>query len=214
MRSASLTERQQEIVAFLRRFHAEYGRPPTRHELCAAFGFRSLNAAQSHLMALAEKGVIALDAGRARGIRLLPPWCDQSPTETGNRPASLPIIGRVAAGEPILAVAHIENFLPIAPDAFHPRADYLLRVEGESMLGAGILPGDLVAVRQTPEAVPGAIVVARLGDEVTVKRLRYEGNALFLKAANNRYPPRRVDPERDLFAIEGVVVGLVRPQMT
>ncbi len=151
-------------------------------------------------MALAAKGVIALDAGRARGIRLLAPWDEETPPQAENRfvpCASLPIIGRVAAGEPILAVAHIESYLSIAPDAFHPRADYLLRVEGQSMTGAGILPGDLVAVRKTPEAVPGAIIVARLGDEVTVKRLCREGNTLFLEAANERYPPRRVDSERD-----------------
>ncbi|WP_217126626.1 transcriptional repressor LexA [Hydrogenophilus thiooxidans] len=228
MNRAFLTPRQEAILRFLTRFHNEHGRPPTRQELCAAFGFRSPNAAQCHLQALAEKGLIAIDRGRARGIRLLVAAEAVLDAERGRTAspaaegaanslddAGLPVIGKVAAGAPILATPHIEAYHPIAPTAFRPRADYLLRVVGDSMIHAGILPGDLVAVRQTPEAPSGAIVVARIDDEVTVKRLvRRNSETIELYPENPAYAPIRIDPTRHHFALEGVVVGLVRPSLS
>lgn len=227
MSRAFLTPRQEAILRFLTRFHSEHGRPPTRQELCAAFGFRSPNAAQCHLQALAEKGLIAIDRGRARGIRLLVAAdavrnteherASTAEWEAANNfsESGLPVIGKVAAGAPILATPHIEAYHPIAPTAFRPRADYLLRVVGDSMIHAGILPGDLVAVRQTPEAPSGAIVVARIDDEVTVKRLvRRAPETIELHPENPDYAPIRIDPTRHQFALEGVVVGVIRPSLS
>jgi repressor LexA len=227
MSRAFLTPRQEAILRFLTRFHSEHGRPPTRQELCAAFGFRSPNAAQCHLHALAEKGLIAIDRGRARGIRLLVAAdavrnteherASTAEWEAANNlsESGLPVIGKVAAGAPILATPHIEAYHPIAPTAFRPRADYLLRVVGDSMIHAGILPGDLVAVRQTPEAPSGAIVVARIDDEVTVKRLvRRAPETIELHPENPDYAPIRIDPTRHQFALEGVVVGVIRPSLS
>lgn len=227
MSRAFLTPRQEAILRFLTRFHSEHGRPPTRQELCAAFGFRSPNAAQCHLQALAEKGLIAIDRGRARGIRLLVAAdavrnteherASTAEWEAANNlsESGLPVIGKVAAGAPILATPHIEAYHPIAPTAFRPRADYLLRVVGDSMIHAGILPGDLVAVRQTPEAPSGAIVVARIDDEVTVKRLvRRAPETIELHPENPDYAPIRIDPTHHQFALEGVVVGVIRPSLS
>ncbi len=205
-----LTPRQREIVAFLREFTQGHGRPPTRQELCAAFGFRSPNAAQSHLQTLEERGVIAIDRGRARGIRLLA--CPDEALDTVHYGTGLPIVGRVAAGRPILAQEAIEGFWPVPGHAFRPQADYLLRVQGDSMTGAGILSHDLVAVHRTPHAEAGQIVVARLEDEVTVKiwRPNANGKSAVLLPANPRYLPITVGPETRGFAIEGVVVGVIR----
>ncbi|MBW7657548.1 transcriptional repressor LexA [Hydrogenophilus thermoluteolus] len=227
MSRAFLTPRQEAILRFLTRFHSEHGRPPTRQELCAAFGFRSPNAAQCHLQALAEKGLIAIDRGRARGIRLLVAAdavrnteherASTAEWEAANNlsESGLPVIGKVAAGAPILATPHIEAYHPIAPTAFRPRADYLLRVVGDSMIHAGILPGDLVAVRQTPEAPSEAIVVARIDDEVTVKRLvRRAPETIELHPENPDYAPIRIDQTRHQFALEGVVVGVIRPSLS
>jgi repressor LexA len=191
-----LTARQQEILDFIRQTLEHEGRPPTRSEICAAFGFRSPNAAESHLRTLAAKGVITLDEGRARGIRL-------------PEAAGLPLIGQVAAGSPLLAVEHIEKRLALDPTLFSPRADYLLRVRGLSMRDAGILEGDLVAVHRTAEARHGQIIVARLNDEVTIKTLSRRGDRVELLPANSDFAPVAVAANSG-FAIEGVMVGLIR----
>lgn len=196
---AELTARQQEILKFLRRFTADSGRPPTRAEIAAHLGFRSANAAEEHLRALARKGALTLVPGAARGIQLSP--------QAG---AGLPLIGRVAAGSPILAEAHIEARVLVDPGVFRPRADYLLRVKGASMRDAGILDRDLLAVHRTPEAANGQIVVARLDNEVTVKRFQRRGHKVRLSPANPAFDPIEVDLRRDALVIEGVGVGVVR----
>ncbi|MFZ5507232.1 MAG: transcriptional repressor LexA [Pseudomonadota bacterium] len=197
MSNDSLTPRQQEILQLIRDAVSERGSPPTRAEIAQAFGFRSPNAAESHLRALARKGVISLDEGRARGIRL-------------SEPAGIPLIGRVAAGNPILADAHVQGRYQVDPAMFSPRADYLLRVRGLSMRDAGILDGDLIAVHATSEAHNGQIIVARLHDEVTVKRLRRSGAQVELLPENPEFSPIVVDTRRDPLVIEGVMVGLIR----
>lgn len=193
--STSLTGRQAEILALIRDTLEHDGRPPTRAEICQAFGFRSPNAAEAHLRALEKKGVIGIEEGRARGIRLL-------------EDSGLPVIGRVAAGSPILASEHIEARLKLDPEMFAERADYLLRVRGLSMRDVGILDGDLIAVHRTGTARDGQIVVARIGDDVTVKRLFLREGQVRLLAENPDYAPIDVSP--DEFALEGVVVGLIR----
>lgn len=197
MSNDSLTSRQQEILQLIRDAVGERGSPPTRAEIAQAFGFRSPNAAESHLRALARKGVISLDEGRARGIRL-------------SEPTGIPLIGRVAAGNPILADAHVQGRYQVDPSMFSPRADYLLRVRGLSMRDAGILDGDLIAVHATSEAHNGQIIVARLHDEVTVKRLRRSGAQVELLPDNPEFSPIVVDTRRDPLVIEGVMVGLIR----
>jgi repressor LexA len=191
-----LTPRQQEILDFIRNTLEVLGAPPTRLEICSAFGFASPNAAEDHLRALAKKGAIVLEPGSARGIRLV-------------EQLGLPLIGSVAAGSPILAVENVQGRVPFSPDIFAPRPDYLLRVRGNSMTGAGILDGDLLAVHKTSEARSGQIVIARLGDEVTVKRLKYKGGRVELIAENPDYEPIVVN-RGTVFAIEGVAVGLIR----
>lgn len=196
-RDHRLTPRQTEILDFIRQTVESEGRPPTRAEVCTAFGFRSPNAAESHLRALAAKGAILLEEGRARGIRLV-------------EALGLPLIGRVAAGSPILAVEHVEARHQIDPALFSPRADYLLRVRGLSMRDAGILDGDLLAVHRSPEARPGQIVVARVEDEVTVKTFSRKGPIVSLLPANPDFEPIVVDTRNQPLVIEGVAVGLVR----
>jgi repressor LexA len=198
--TTDLTNRQREILAFIRQTLETEGRPPTRAEVCLAFGFRSPNAAESHLRALAAKGAIVLEEGRARGIRL---------TDGGG----LPLIGRVAAGSPLLAIEHIESRHAVDPTLFSPRADYLLRVSGMSMRDAGILDGDLLAVHQTPEARKGQIVVARVQDEVTVKTFTRKGAIVNLLPANPDFSPIVVDTRRESLTIEGIAVGLIRNGM-
>ena len=195
--SEALTSRQQEILQFIRDTQIHEGRPPTRAEICTAFGFRSPNAAETHLRALATKGVITLEEGRARGIRLL-------------ESLGLPLIGRVAAGSPILAEAHVSKRLQVDPAMFSPRADYLLKVRGMSMRDAGILDGDLLAVHRTSEARAGQIVVARVHDEVTVKTLARKGHMVELLPANPDFEPIVVDTRSELLEIEGLAVGLIR----
>ncbi|HTY99926.1 MAG TPA: transcriptional repressor LexA [Rhodocyclaceae bacterium] len=192
----NLTPRQQEILDFIRSTLEVLGAPPTRLEICSAFGFASPNAAEDHLRALARKGAIVLEPGSARGIRLV-------------EQLGLPLIGTVAAGSPLLAVENLLGRVPFSPDIFSPRPDYLLKVRGNSMTGAGILDGDLLAVHKTAEAKSGQIVVARLGDEVTVKRLKYKGGRVELLAENPDYEPIVVN-RGTVFAIEGVAVGLIR----
>lgn len=190
-----LTDRQRAILEFIAG-RIEAGLPPTLRDIAQAFGFRHASGATKHLQALAAKGYLELTPDLARGLRLLVP--------TG-----LPVIGRVAAGQPILAEAHIERHVRIDRSAFRPRADYLLRVQGDSMREAGILEGDLIAVHRTPEARSGQIVVARLGEEVTVKRLQRSGRRIRLLPENPDFAPIEVDPKAP-FALEGVYVGLLR----
>ncbi|MBK6972919.1 MAG: transcriptional repressor LexA [Candidatus Methylophosphatis roskildensis] len=192
-----LTARQAEILQLIRDSVEASGAPPTRAEIAKFFGFRSPNAAEEHLRALARKGVIVLEEGRARGIRLL--------VDLG-----LPLIGRVAAGSPILATEHVQGRYQVDPTMFKPRADYLLRVRGMSMRDAGILDGDLLAVHQTTEVRSGQIVVARLHDEVTVKRLRRKGSIVELLPENPEFAPIVVDTRSEPLVIEGLAVGLIR----
>lgn len=192
-----LTARQQQILSLIRRFIEESGRPPTRAEIAAEFGFRSANAAEEHLRALARKGVLELVPGASRGIQL---------TEA----AGLPLIGRVAAGNPILAEMNIEGHIDLDPRLFRPRANYLLRVKGTSMRDAGILDGDWLAVHKAAQATNGQIVVARLDNEVTVKRFQRRGHQVRLLPANPDFNPIEVDLREQPLAIEGIGVGVLR----
>ncbi len=194
----SLTRRQAEVLDVIRSHIADSGYPPTRADIAAELGFKSANAAEEHLKALARKGAIKVIPGTSRGIRLA----------GGN---GLPIIGRVAAGSPLLAVEHIEDTCDVPPSLFSPRADFLLRVRGDSMVGAGILDGDLLAVHKTSEARDGQIVVARIEDEVTVKRLRRtRRDQVLLLPENDDYDPIEVDLKRQELVIEGLSVGVIR----
>ena len=227
-----LTQRQQQILDVIRDHIDATGFPPTRAEIAKQLGFRSVNAAEEHLKALARKGVIELTSGASRGIRLklLP-----SPSQLSARPGSptgpatrrgvdtfvsavkvaltLPLVGRVAAGSPILAEAHVDASFAVDPDLFGTRPDYLLKVRGLSMRDAGILDGDLLAVRRSSEARSGQIVVARVGNEVTVKRLRRPAgrHVIELLPENPDFQPIVIDSRSDEFAIEGIGVGLIRP---
>jgi len=192
-----LTPRQAQILRMIREFLDTTGMPPTRAEIASALGFRSPNAAEEHLRALARKGAIEMLPGTSRGIRLL-------------QPSGLPVVGRVAAGSPILAEEHIEEYCGIAPGVFRPRAHYFLRVRGQSMRDAGILDGDLLAVHRTGEAANGQIVVARLDDEVTVKRLQRRGRRVRLLPENPEFEPIEVDLRRQSLVIEGLGVGVLR----
>lgn len=198
----ALTPRQEEILRWVRQFLERNGFPPTRAEIARGLGFRSANAAEEHLRALARKGAVDLLPGASRGIRLA--------EREARRPEILPVVGRVAAGSPVVAEENIEDRCRIDPGLFRPRADYLLRVMGESMRDAAILDGDLLAVHRTPEARNGQIVVARLGDEVTVKRFRRRGREILLMPENPGFFPIVVRPDRGEFAIEGVGVGVLR----
>lgn len=215
---APLTARQAEILDFIRRTLVERGAPPTREEIAGAFGFRSLNAAEQHLQALQKKGLIELVPGTSRGIRLKGAVTEtvralkEAAHELG-LPAGLPLIGKVAAGSPILAQENVIRRPAVDPLLFRPRADYLLEVRGMSMRDAGILDGDWLAVHKQTQAQSGQIVVARLGDEVTVKRLKLRGARAELIAENPDFAPIVVDLRRDPFAIEGLAVGVVRPSV-
>lgn len=199
-----LTPRQAEILAFIKQCLEDNGYPPTRAEIAQQLGFKSPNAAEEHLKALARKGAIEMTPGASRGIRI-PGFEPSSDEETG-----LPIIGRVAAGAPILAQQHVEESCRINPEFFHPRADYLLRVRGMSMKDIGILDGDLLAVHTTKEARNGQIVVARIDDEVTVKRFKREGRKVWLIAENPEFAPIEIDLEEQELVIEGLSVGVIR----
>jgi repressor LexA len=207
-----LTSRQQEILALIQQHIADTGFPPTRAEIAAQLGFRSPNAAEEHLKALARKGVIELTSGASRGIRLrlLPDAHGSDIPSAVQLALSLPLVGRVAAGSPILAQEHVEASYALDPNLFDERPDYLLKVRGMSMRDAGILDGDLLAVRRTHEARNGQIVVARVGDEVTVKRLRRRGHTIELLPENPDYTPIVVDARSGEFALEGIGVGLLR----
>jgi repressor LexA len=205
-----LSPRQREALDFIARQVGETGYPPTRSELADALGVRSANAAELHLQALARKGYIELVPGASRGIRLLVQQADSREIKADNRATGLPLIGRVAAGAPLLAVEHVEDRVAIDPALFHPRPDYLLRVEGESMRDAGILSGDLLLVHATPEARNGQVVVARIDDEVTVKRYFRHEREVTLAAENPAFSPLVIDPAERSFAIEGLAVGILR----
>jgi len=196
-----LTARQQQIFDLIKEKISETGMPPTRAEIAEFFGFKSANAAEEHLKALAKKGYIEMLPGTSRGIRL----ADEFAEEEG-----LPLIGRVAAGEPILAQEHVEDHYQIDGNLFRPAADYLLRVNGESMKDIGILDGDLLAVHQTQDVQNGQVIVARVEDDVTVKRFKRDGNVVYLHAENEEFAPIKVDLTSQHFNIEGLAVGVIR----
>lgn len=196
-----LTPRQSQILALIQDFIDETGMPPTRAEIASQLGFKSPNAAEDHLRALQRKGVVELVPGTSRGIRL---------KDSLRQQLGLPLVGNVAAGNPILAQEHIETHYRIDPSLFNPSPHYLLRVQGMSMRDVGILDGDLVAVHRTPEIRSRQIVVARLEDEVTVKRYRQEGSTVWLMPENADFAPIRVDLKEQPLIIEGVVVGVIR----
>ncbi|NKQ12796.1 transcriptional repressor LexA [Pseudomonas sp. SST3] len=198
-----LTPRQSEILAFIKRCLEDNGYPPTRAEIAQELGFKSPNAAEEHLKALARKGAIEMTPGASRGIRI--PGFEPAAEESG-----LPVIGRVAAGAPILAQQNVEDSCQINPSFFQPKADYLLRVQGMSMKDIGIFDGDLLAVHTTREARNGQVVVARIDDEVTVKRFKREGSKVWLLAENPEFSPIEVDLERQELIIEGLSVGVIR----
>lgn len=198
----TLTSRQAQVLDIIRQYISDTGYPPTRADIAQELGFRSANAAEEHLKALARKGAIEMIPGTSRGIRL--------PDETG-----LPVVGRVAAGNPILAAENIEDRLNLPAGLFHPRADFLLKVQGDSMCNAGILDGDLLAVHKTPEAGNGQIVVARIEDEVTVKRFQRtrQRNRILLLPENADFEPIEVDLKTQAFQIEGLSVGVIRQRI-
>ena len=196
-----LTARQQEILNYIKDYLNETGFPPTRSEIAQRMGFRSPNAAEDHLRALARKGAIEIQPGTSRGLRL-----------PINEQLGLPVIGQVAAGSPILAEESISSYCEIQPEFFSPSADYLLTVKGLSMINAGIYEEDLLAVHKTEQASDGDIIVARIADEVTVKRLQ-KGKSkykLSLLPENPDYSPIEIDLRKDDFTIEGISVGVIR----
>jgi len=212
MNEKPLTHRQKEILTFISDHIDSAGFPPTRSDVSKHFGFRSPNAAESHLRALEHKGVIRIEAGRSRGITLTALSSSNLPAASTLR-TPLPLIGRVAAGSPILAQENIENEYRVDPSLFSSRPHYLLRVEGNSMRNAGILDRDLLAVHRTPEAHNGQIVVARLDDEVTVKRFVRKGHRVSLLPENPEFEPIQVDLRRQALVIEGRAVGVIRPHL-
>ena len=199
-----LTARQQEVLDLLKRHLETTGMPPTRAEISRELGFKSPNAAEEHLKALSRKGAIEIIPGASRGIRIL----DNSTNEEFD---GLPLVGRVAAGEPILAEQHIEATYRVDADMFKPQADFLLKVYGQSMKDIGILDGDLLAVHSTKDVRNGQVVVARIEDEVTVKRLERKGSTVYLHAENEEFAPIVVDlTQPTQFEIEGIAVGIIR----
>ncbi|RUR40702.1 transcriptional repressor LexA [Vreelandella populi] len=216
--SRPLTARQQNVFDFIVKTMGELGYPPTRAEIAKALGFRSPNAAEEHLRALERKGVIRIIRNTSRGIRLP----NQEVHEVSETPApttlhsselppvGLPVIGEVAAGNPILAAEHIDRYCPLPAEYFTPKADYLLRVRGLSMKDVGILEGDLLAVHRTERVRDGQIVVARIEDEVTVKRFKRQGHQVTLIAENPDFAPIEIDLRTQSLDIEGVGVGVIR----
>lgn len=217
-----LTDRQQQILDLVQSAIERTGAPPTRAEIAAELGFKSPNAAEEHLQALARKGVIELVGGTSRGIRLQSATLRALNEARGKQfmlplpslaQLTLPLIGRVAAGHPILAQEHIDQTYVLEASLFPQQPDYLLKVKGMSMVNAGIVDGDLLAVKQSRDARNGQIVVARLDDEVTVKRFHRSRNGIELLPENPDFQPIVVGPEREDFSIEGIAVGLVRQHM-
>ena len=204
MSEVKLTKAQTRVLDVIQQSIRDEGRPPTRAEIADALGFRSINAAESHLRALERRGAIRLQGGASRGIQCLVPFDDDHHDEPG-----LLVIGKVAAGVPIDSVAHIEKMVPVRSDLFSPTPDYLLRVQGESMIDIGIFDGDLLAVRKSDHAKHGDIVVARLNGEVTVKRLDRSQKTLRLLAEHIDFDPIVITPDAEFF-IEGHAVGVIR----
>lgn len=198
-----LTPRQQEILTLIKDAIDATGLPPTRAEIALQLGFRSANAAEEHLKALAKKGVIELLPGMSRGLRLVAGMEDDIAD-------GLPLIGQVAAGEPILAQQHIESHYRVDENLFRPHADFLLRVNGMSMRNIGILDGDLLAVHKTQEARNGQIIVARVDEDVTVKRFERKGSTVLLHPENEEFSTIKVDLAQQYFTIEGLAVGVIR----
>jgi repressor LexA len=221
LESPKLTARQQQILDLIQRNIAQSGSPPTRAEIATELGFKSANAAEEHLQALARKGVIELVGGTSRGIRLRGEAM-RSINESRSKqyPSlleslsqfALPLVGRVAAGAPILAQQHVDKTYYLESSLFQHKPDYLLKVRGMSMRDAGIMDGDLLAVQATKDAKNGQIVVARLGDEVTVKRFRRNKDLIELHPENPDYQTIVVEPG-EAFEIEGLAVGLIRNTM-
>ena len=201
---ATLTARQKQVLKLIRQYITDTGYPPTRADIAKELGFKSANAAEEHLKALARKGAIEMIPGTSRGIRI-PDLAD----------AGLPVVGRVAAGDPILAEENIEDRIDLPASFFQPQADYLLRVHGDSMMNAGILDGDLLAVHKTAVATHGQIVVARIEEDVTVKRFQRtkRRNQVMLLPENDAYQPIEVDLATQNFAIEGLSVGVIRQHL-
>ena len=193
-----LTARQQEVLDLIKHTIDETGFPPTRAEIAKELGFKSPNAAEEHLKALARKGAIEMIPGASRGIRL------------AEHESGIPLIGRVAAGEPILAQEHVERYIELPSEFFKPSADFLLEVHGDSMKDIGIMDGDMIAVHKTNQARNGQIIVARVGDEVTVKRLHKEGHIVTLLPENQDFVPIVVDLKQEPMEIEGLYVGVIR----
>ena len=217
-----LTARQQQILDLVQSAIERSGAPPTRAEIANELGFRSANAAEEHLQALARKGVIELIGGTSRGIRLRSSVLRSLNEARGKQfslplpslaQLTLPLVGRVAAGSPILAQEHIDQTYVVEASMFPRKPDYLLKVRGMSMRGAGILDGDLLAVQKSREAKNGQIVVARLGDEVTVKRLHRTRSGIELRPENPDFKPILVMPGEVDFELEGIAVGLIRNNM-
>ena len=207
-----LTERQNEILRFIAKHIEDTGFPPTRLEICSALGFKSPNAAETHLKALAKKGAISMVPGASRSIRLITNLVTKA--QNLAEQLSIPLVGRVAAGSPILAQEHLEAQYQIDPQLFPMAPDYLLKVRGMSMRNAGILHDDLLAVKRLPgglsETRDGQIVVARLEEDVTVKRFKRDGKKIVLLPENPDFEPIVVDPSQDFLAIEGLAVGVIR----
>ncbi|MCE0493523.1 transcriptional repressor LexA [Vibrio salinus] len=201
-----LTPRQQEVFDLIRTKIDETGMPPTRAEIAKELGFRSANAAEEHLKALARKQVIEIVPGASRGLRILGSVSDP----VGDEESGLPLIGQVAAGEPILAQEHVETHYQVDPTMFKPQADFLLRVHGESMKDIGIMDGDLLAVHKTQDVRDGQVVVARVEDDVTVKRIERKGEKVLLHAENEEFSPIEVDLTYQQLTIEGLAVGIIR----
>ena len=207
--SAALTARQTAILAFIAEQIKTQGRPPTRAEIAEHFGFRVTASAQEHLQSLAKKGYIALEASLSRGLKLLKN-IDGTEVLPHSSSILLPLIGDVRAGQPMVASAHVEQEIALQTNLFSPRADFLLRVRGDSMNGAGILEGDYLGVSKNNAARSGQIVVARVGDEVTVKTLQISANKVMLLPSNSNYQPLVLALDDPSFAIEGIVVGVIR----
>lgn len=206
MANTHLTARQQEIFDFVKQHIEQTGMPPTRVEIAREIGFKSPNAAEEHLKALARKGYIEMLSGTSRGIRIL---VDDG-QEAANDEEGLPLIGKVAAGSPIMAIEHVETHYPVNGAMFSPHADYLLKVNGNSMEKIGILDGDLLAVHRTNSVRNGQVVVARVDDEVTVKRFERSGDLIYLLPENDDLKPIVVDPRTSYIEIEGLAVGVIR----
>jgi len=208
----SPSPKQLEVLGFIEQFIAAHGLPPTRGEIAQGLGLRNRQGIDQHLRALAAKGAIELVPGISRGIRVTDSISEKPSRKAGAEMeiAGLPLLGRIAAGSPILATGNIEEHLQVDPQLFKPRADFLLRVRGDSMKDADILDRDLLAVHRITQARNGQIVVARVGDEATVKRYRRQGSQVLLEPANDAYRPIEIDLESQDFSIEGLAVGVIR----